>query len=44
LPDVDVTQADERCTPGLTAKAMLEGLATIQMVDVWSPTTDTAFM
>ena len=26
--------------PGLTAKAVLETLATIQMVDVWLPTTD----
>ena len=26
--------------PGLTAKAILETLATVQMVDVWLPTTD----
>ena len=30
----------EAHAPGLTAKAVLEKLATIQMVDVWLPTTD----
>jgi len=30
--------------PGLTAKAVLETLATIQMVDVWLPTTDSRWL
>ena len=34
----------QACAPGLTPKSVLEKLATIQMLDVWFPTTDNRWL
>jgi transposase len=34
----------QACAPGLTPKAVLEKLSTIQMLDVWFPTTDNRWL
>lgn len=34
----------QACAPGLTSKAVLEKLSTIQMLDVWFPTTDNRWL